>query len=47
VQAMCRPERNVDRLILLNELTRLTTSHHGCACNHNPMLGAVMMHLQR
>lgn len=47
LQSVLRADRNVDRLILMNDLLDAVQRHQCRAANHNPVLGAMMVLLQR
>src|SRR5215467_14758691 len=47
LDAVLHADRDVGRLVLLEEKHLLTTGDARSSRDHHPMLGAVMMHLER
>ena len=46
-QAMLRPDRNVARFIFMHDLGLVVDGHARGAAHHDPVFGAMVMHLQR
>jgi hypothetical protein len=46
-QAVLYPDRNVSRFIFVNTLGLVADDDPGSASHHDPVFGAVMVHLQR
>src|SRR6267378_2006056 len=47
LQAMDGADRDIDGLVLVHRADLIAQRHHGCAAYHHPMLGTMMVLLQR
>src|SRR5450631_1655981 len=47
LEAMLRSDRDVDRLVLVNDLRLLSHDHPSGAADHNPVLSTMVVQLQR